>query len=60
MIGTIGKRLLATVLSFLVVVTTTPLEVAAQQAGYPGKVPPCLAMSCKDSLPRSRFTRIPW
>ena len=37
MIRTLLKQLLATVLSFLVVITTTPLEVAAQQTGYSGQ-----------------------
>ena len=31
------KQLLATTLSFLLVVTTTPLELAAQQTGYSGQ-----------------------
>ena len=37
MIKTFMKQFLATVLSVLVVITTTPLEVAAQQTGYSGQ-----------------------
>src|SRR5271168_4315045 len=40
MIGTFVKQLLAATLSFLVVVSTTPLEVRAQQTGYSGQGTP--------------------
>jgi hypothetical protein len=43
MIGTFLKRLLATVLSFLLVILATPLEVGAQQAGYSGQGVPLTA-----------------
>ncbi len=37
MIGTLIKRFLASALSVLLVIGTTPLEIAAQQAGYSGE-----------------------
>jgi hypothetical protein len=40
MIGTIVKQLLVTTLSFLLIVSATPLEVGAQQAGYSGQGAP--------------------
>ena len=43
MIGTFVKQLLATVLSFLLVVASTPLEVGAQQTGYSGQGAPLTA-----------------
>jgi Protein of unknown function (DUF3300) len=43
MIGTFLKQLLATVLSVLLVIFATPLEVGAQQTGYPGQGAPMTA-----------------
>ncbi len=43
MIGTFVKQLLATTLSFLLVITTAPLEVGAQQTGYSGQGAPLTA-----------------
>ena len=43
MIGTFVKQLLATTLSFLLIVTTAPLEVGAQQTGYSGQGAPLTA-----------------
>jgi hypothetical protein len=43
MIGTFAKQLLATMLSFLLIVTTAPLEVGAQQTGYSGQGAPLTA-----------------
>ncbi len=43
MIGTFVKRLLATTLSLLLVTTTAPLEVGAQQTGYSGQGAPLTA-----------------
>jgi hypothetical protein len=40
MIGTLIKRFLASALSFLLLIGTTPLEVSAQQAGYSGQGAP--------------------
>ena len=40
MIGTLIKRFLASALSFLLVIGTTPLEIAAQQAEYSGQGAP--------------------
>ena len=40
MIGTFVKQFLATTLSFLLVITTAPLEVGAQQTGYAGQGAP--------------------
>ena len=43
MIGTFVKQLLATTLSFLLVIAATPLEVGAQQTGYSGQGAPLTA-----------------
>src|SRR6267154_4257075 len=43
MLGTFVKQLLAMVLSFLLIITTTPLEVGAQQTGYSGQGAPLSA-----------------
>src|ERR1700722_13829007 len=43
MTATFAKQLLATTLSFLLVVTTAPLEVGAQQTGYSGQGAPLTA-----------------
>src|ERR1700734_3219641 len=43
MIGTFLKQLLATALSFLLVIASTPLEVGAQQTGYSGQGAPLTA-----------------
>ena len=40
MTGTFLKQLLSTALSFLLVITTMPLEVGAQQTGYSGQGAP--------------------
>ena len=43
MTGTFVKQLLATTLSLLLVITTAPLEVGAQQTGYSGQGAPLTA-----------------
>ena len=43
MTATFVKQLLATTLSFLLVITTAPLEVGAQQTGYSGQGAPLTA-----------------
>ena len=43
MIGTFLKQFLATTLSFLLIITTAPLEVGAQQTGYSGQGVPLTA-----------------
>ena len=40
MLATFAKRFLATALSILMILTTAPLEVQAQQAGYSGQGAP--------------------
>ena len=43
MTATFVKQLLATTLSFLLIITTAPLEVGAQQTGYSGQGAPLTA-----------------
>lgn len=65
MIRTFAKQLVSTVLYFLLVIATTPLETRAQQpapAGSPaGQEPPLTARkSCRKLPSPSRSTRTPW
>ena len=60
MIGTFWNRLLASTLSFLLVVCTTPLGVALSKRDTRDKVRRCPRKSCNNWSRPSRFIRTPW